>query len=81
MYHQNQIYGNQPESLSDSGHEHQALESQANRAKAIAAEIASLRRQGVEPVPEFSPLAERYVLGELSLDQLTEAIKGLRRRR
>jgi len=36
--------------------------------------------QGAEPVPQFFRIAERYVSGELSMDQFTAAIDGLRSR-
>lgn len=57
------------------------LESQSDRAQAIAFDVASIRRQGAEPVPEFFRIAERYVSGELSIEQFTAAIDGLRRHR
>jgi len=37
--------------------------------------------QGAEPVPEFFRIAERYVAGELTIEQFTAAIDSLRRRR
>jgi hypothetical protein len=57
------------------------LESQSDRARAIAIDVASIRMQGAEPVPEFFRIAERYVSGELSIEQFTAAIDGLRRHR
>ena len=56
-----------------------ALESQSDRARAIAIDVASIRMQGAEPVPQFFRIAERYVSGELSIEQFTAAIDGLRR--
>jgi hypothetical protein len=55
-----------------------ALESQSDRARAIAIDVAGIRMQGAEPVPEFFKIAERYVSGELSIEQFTAAIDGLR---
>ena len=57
------------------------LESQSDRARAIATDVASIRMQGAEPVPEFFRIADRYVSGELSIEQFTAAIDGLRLRR
>jgi hypothetical protein len=56
------------------------LESQSDRARAIAIDVASIRMQGAEPVPEFFRIAERYVSGELSMEQFTAVIDGLGRR-
>jgi hypothetical protein len=56
------------------------LESQSDRARAIATDVASIRMQGAEPVPQFFRIAERYVSGEISMEQFTAAIDGLRRR-
>ena len=70
MY-QNQIHLHYPEAP-------HAMESRADRAVAIAIDVATLRRQGLEPVPEFFRIAERYVSGELSIEQFTAAIDGLR---
>jgi hypothetical protein len=58
-----------------------ALESQSDRARAIAIDVASIRMQGAEPVPEFFRIAKRYVSGELSIEQFTAAVDGLRCRR
>jgi hypothetical protein len=72
MY-QNQIHSQYPEAS-------HLRESQSARARAIATDVASIRMQGAEPVPEFFRIAERYVSGELSIEQFTAAIDGLRRR-
>jgi hypothetical protein len=56
------------------------LESRSDRAHAIALDVASIRMQGAEPVPQFFRIAERYVSGELSIEQFTAAIDGLRSR-
>ena len=56
------------------------LESQSDRARAIAIDVATIRMQGAEPVPQFFRIAERYVSGELSIEQFRAAIDGLRRR-
>lgn len=53
-------------------------ESRVYRARAIANDVAGLRLQGVEPVPDFFGIAERYVAGELSADQFRAAIDDLR---
>jgi len=53
----------------------------AERALDIAVTVAALRMQGVEPVPEFFGIADRYVSGDFSLDQFTAAVEGLRGRR
>jgi len=71
MY-QNQIHLHYPETP-------RPLESQSDRARAIAIDVASIRMQGAEPVPQFFRIAERYVAGELSIEQFTAAIDGLRR--
>jgi len=71
----NHIYHHYPEA---SPH---TLESRSDRARAIAADVASIRMQGAEPVPEFFRIAERYVAGELTIEQFTAAIDSLRRRR
>jgi hypothetical protein len=55
------------------------LESPSDRARAIATDVARIRMQGAEPVPDFFRIAERYVSGELSIEQFTAAIDGLRR--
>jgi hypothetical protein len=57
-----------------------ALESQSDRARAIAIDVASIRMQGAEPVPQFFRIAERYVSGELSMEQFSAAIDDLRLR-
>jgi hypothetical protein len=49
------------------------------RAQAIAADLAILRRQGVEPVAEFFGLSERYVSGELTIEQFEAAVECMRR--
>jgi predicted DsbA family dithiol-disulfide isomerase len=56
------------------------MESGTCRARAIAIDVATLRRQGVEPVPDFFEIAERYVSGALSGEQFVAAIEGLRHR-
>ena len=63
----------------DIDHDWHAMESQSERARAIAIDVANIRMQGVEPVPEFFEIAERYVSGELQIEQFTAAIDGLRR--
>lgn len=57
-------------------HHNVVCNSPADRAKAIATDVASIRMQGAEPVPEFFGIAERYVSGELSLEQFKAAIKA-----
>jgi hypothetical protein len=69
MY-QNRLYLHNPEEP----------HTQAYRARAIAIDLAGIRRQGVEPVPDFFAIAERYVSGELGFEQFVAAIEGLRRR-
>ncbi len=54
---------------------------QAERALDIAVTVAALRMQGVEPIPEFFGIADRYVSGDFSLDQFTAAVEELRSRR
>ena len=56
------------------------MESQSDRARAIAIDVANIRMQGAEPVPEFFRIAEQYVSGELSIEQFMAAIDGLRGR-
>ncbi len=51
------------------------------RALDIALTVATLRMQGVEPIPEFFGIADLYVSGDFSLDQFTAAIEELRNRR
>jgi hypothetical protein len=76
-----QIHVHYPEASHDSdvNRELHVTESQSDRARAIAIDVACIRTQGAEPVPEFFPIAERYVSGELSVEQFTAAIDGLRR--
>jgi len=76
----NQIHNPDASHNSDVNLEPRVTESQSDRARAIVIEVASIRAQGVEPVPEFFTIAERYVSGELSIGQFTAAIDGLRRR-
>jgi hypothetical protein len=56
------------------------MESQSDRVRAIAIDVANIRIQGAESVPEFFRIAERYVSGELSIEQFMAAIDGLRHR-
>lgn len=65
----------------DRDHQRRATESRALRARAIATDVAALRKQGVEPVPAFFGIAERYVSGELSFEQFRASIEGLRHRK
>jgi hypothetical protein len=81
MY-RNQLHFQNSEALHapDQDHQRGATESGACRAGAIAVDLAVLRMQGVEPVPDFFGIAERYVSGELSDEQFRAAIEGLRHR-
>ncbi len=56
------------------------MESGEYRARAIAIDIATLRMQGVEPVPDYFGIAERYVSGALSVQQFIASIDDLRHR-
>jgi len=47
----------------------------AERASQVRAEVTSARLEGLEPVPEFFLLAERYVSGALTLEQFSAAIQ------
>lgn len=47
------------------------------RSLALQADIAMIRMQGLEPVPEFFNIAERYIAGELTLDQFAAAVDQL----
>jgi hypothetical protein len=78
----NQLHLQNPEApyTADQDHQRAALRSRPRRARAIAIDVAALRRQGVEPVPAFFGIAERYVSGAFSSEQFIAAIKGLRHR-
>jgi hypothetical protein len=47
----------------------------AERARQVSAEVTSARFEGLEPVPEFFLLAERYVSGALTLEQFAAAVQ------
>jgi hypothetical protein len=81
MY-RNQLHLQNPEAsfTADRDHQRGAMESGTCRARAIAIDVATLRRQGVEPIPAFFGIAERYVSGALSVGQFVAAIEGLRHR-
>ena len=49
----------------------------ADRAREVQLEVASARMQGLEPIPEFFTIAERYVAGEFTLDQFSAALRRL----
>jgi len=78
----NQLHLQNPEAsyTADRDHQRAALRSRTRRAQAIAIDVAALRRQGVEPVPAFFGIAERYVSGALTTEQFIAAIEGLRQR-
>jgi hypothetical protein len=46
------------------------------RARQVRAEVISARLEGLEPVPEFFLLAERYVSGALTLEQFSAAVQS-----
>jgi Antitoxin VbhA len=48
----------------------------AERARQVRAEVNSARLEGLEPVPEFFLLAERYVSGALTLEQFSAAVQN-----
>ncbi len=48
----------------------------AERARQVRAEVISARLEGLEPVPEFFVLAERYVSGTLTLEQFSIAVQN-----
>jgi len=48
----------------------------AERARQVSAEVTSARFEGLEPVPEFFLLAERYVSGALTLEQFSAAVQS-----
>jgi len=52
------------------------------RARQIALEeaLASVRMEGLEPPPSFHELAARFVDGELTIEQVIEAIHAGRKR-
>lgn len=54
-----------------------AAGTRTERSLALNADLAMIRMQGLEPVPEFFSIAERYVAGELTLDQFLEAVDRL----
>ena len=54
-------------------------EEQARRRKAIETARRSNQLSGYEPDPEVETLCERYVVGELTRDELTAAIIALAR--
>jgi hypothetical protein len=47
----------------------------AERARQVSAEVTSARLEGLEPVPDFFLLAERYVSGALTLEQFSAAVQ------
>jgi hypothetical protein len=47
----------------------------AERARQVNAEVTSARLEGLEPVPDFFLLAERYVSGALTLEQFSAAVQ------
>jgi hypothetical protein len=49
----------------------------AERSLALERDVAMIRMQGLEPVPEFFSIAERYVAGELTLDQFSAEVDRL----
>jgi antitoxin VbhA-like protein len=52
-------------------------QTRADRAREIRLEVASARMQGLEPIPEFFAIAQRYVAGEFNLDEFSAAIRRL----
>ena len=46
-----------------------------DRRKAVAEAVANLRASGFDPEPEFEELLERYVRGEISLDDIRRATR------
>jgi tRNA(Ser,Leu) C12 N-acetylase TAN1 len=53
----------------------------AERSRALESDVAMIRMQGLEPVPEFFSIAERYVAGELTLDQFSAEVDRLGEKR
>jgi len=51
--------------------------SRAQRALNIADALASVRMEGLEPSPEALQIHQRYVEGELTIDQMGQAIDEL----
>jgi Antitoxin VbhA len=49
----------------------------AERSLALESDVAMIRMQGLEPVPKFFSIAERYVAGELTLDQFSAEVDRL----
>jgi predicted DsbA family dithiol-disulfide isomerase len=78
----NQLHLPNPEAslTADRDNQLRAMESGAYRARAIAIDVAALRRQGVEPVPDFFGIAEQFVSGSLSVEQFMASIDDLRHR-
>lgn len=52
-------------------------QARSDRAREVQMEVASARRQGLEPIPEFFGIAERYIAGEFTLDQFSAAVHQL----
>jgi Antitoxin VbhA len=47
------------------------------RSLVLESDVAMIQMQGLEPVPEFFSIAERYVAGELTLDQFSAEVDRL----
>jgi Antitoxin VbhA len=50
------------------------------RQTALEEALASVRMEGLEPPPSFHEVAARFVNGELTIEQLIEAIHAGRKR-
>ena len=50
------------------------------RAKAVASALASVRIESLEPSPEALAIGERFVEGELTLEEFGAEIQALERR-
>ena len=55
----------------------EARSTRAERSLTLERDVAMIRMQGLEPVPEFFSIAERYVAGELTLDQFSAEVDRL----
>ena len=54
-----------------------AVTEQEERRRALNHAVAAVRLEGLEPVPEFFTIAERYVAGEMTLAEMTSAVRQL----
>jgi hypothetical protein len=52
-------------------------QSRHDRARQIQVEVANARLHGLEPISEYFEIADRYVAGELTLEQFSAAVQKL----